>query len=148
MENGTGNWKNTIGKIMKIRAQRGPKSRTSGSGGGRGLFFGPAARRRNKFWKTSAKDGTKTLKVTPKMRQDGAKMGVLGATCAILARSWLQVGRFGEVLGSLLEVFLDIGGSVKSNNSTAYSLYFEILGGLGGIVFQCCAEVAPRGIKN
>ena len=31
------------------------------------------------------------------VRQDSAKMGVLGATCEVLARSWPQFGRFWEV---------------------------------------------------
>ena len=111
-----------------------------------GLFFGPAARRRNKFWKKSAKVDTKTPKVTPKMRQDGAKMSVLGATFAILARSWPQVGRFWEVLGSSLEVFLDIGGSVKLNNTTAFWQYFQYFGRSWRRCFSMfCGGGAKRG---
>ena len=105
---------------MKIRAWRVQNQENLGLEGAAGVFFGLAARRRSKFWQKSTKDGAKTLKVSPKMRQEGAKMGVLGSTCEVLARSWPQSGRFWEVLGTILEAFWDIAGSVKTNNSTAF----------------------------
>ena len=83
------------------------------------------------------------------MRKVTPRMGVLGATCAILARSWLQVGRFWEVLGSILESFLDIGGSVKSNNTIAFWLYFWYFGGSWRRCFSMlCGDGAKRGKKS
>ena len=79
-----------------------------------------------------SKIGTKMRKGQYKMGQDGAKMGVLGSTCDVLARSWPQFGRFWEVLGSILEAFWDIGGSVKTNDSTAFWKDFGMLKGLVG----------------
>ena len=85
-----------------------------------GLFFRPVARRPSIFWRSLAKVGAKMVKITSKMRQDGAKMGVSGAIFDVLARSWEIWG----VLGSILEVFWEMGESVKSNNATAFWLDF------------------------
>ena len=84
------------------------------------FFFLSGGALRSQIWRMSSKICTKMRKGQYKMGQDGAKRGVLGSTCEVLARSWPQFGRFGEVLGSILEAFWDIGGSVKSNNSMAF----------------------------
>ena len=73
---------------MKIRAWRVQNQENLGLEGAAGVFFGLAARRRSKFWQKSTKDGAKTPKVLPKMRQEGAKM----ASWAQLLKSWLDLG--------------------------------------------------------
>ena len=113
-----------------------------------GLVFLSSGAPRSQFWRISSKVGTKMRKVAYKMGQDSVKMGVLGSTCDVLARSWPQFGRLWEVLGSILEAFWDIGGSVKTNNSTAFWQYFPDLGGSWRVCWKMfCrvgAKTAPR----
>ena len=83
-------------------------------------------------------------KVASKMGRDGAKMAVLGSTCEVLARSWLDFGRFCEALGSILEAFCGIGGSVKPNNTMAFWQYFGYLGWSWQL---CCKMLFEVGAK-
>ena len=71
-------------------------------------------------------------------------MGVLGSTCDVLARSWPQFGRFWEVLGSILEAFWDIGGSVKTNDSTAFWQYFLDLRGSWHVCWKMFCRVGAK----
>ena len=84
-----------------------------------------------KSWRQDAQSHTLDA---PRWGQDGRLGPNSSHLGAILAPSR-------EVWGRLLEVFLDMGGSVKSNNSTTILLYFWILGGLGGDVFPSWVEM-------
>ena len=109
-----------------------------------GFFFRPVARRPSIFWRSLAKVGAKMVKITSKMRQDGAKMGVSGSTFDDLSRSWPQVGGFWEVLGSILEVFWEMGESVKSNNTTAFWQDLRNLGCTARLYFSMFWEVGAK----
>ena len=110
MENGTDNWKNTGRKIMKINDRRGPKSRKSGSGRGRGTLFLTCRAMSYQFleefgqsWRQDAqsRDG-------PRWWQDGHLGLHLGALGSILASTWLVWGGFWKAFGSMLADALDI----------------------------------------
>ena len=83
------------------------------------LFFGCGASW-SQFSDILRKVGVEMLKVASKMGQDGVKMAILGPTCEVLERSWPDFGRFWDALGSIFEALCGMGGSVKTNNRTAF----------------------------